>query len=623
MYEKKSLVKEPAAKSSQKQQQQKKDKKNKSNNNNNNNSNNKKKDKTTVLKTIREDCYCMGLQHPVLGNCTSCGKIICELEGKNLPCLFCGEMFTFNMISEDKSLKDAVSRKNVLLAYEKSSVARSLVYDDQADYFNSDSQWMSKEEKKHLKEKEQQLREEKEQKKRALKITLDIFGRRIIVSEDEAANASIYQPFNLQELLPKKKKEEVEDFDATNTNDFIKPSYVESKEEEQEKNKEQKKGTGFHSNRNTSRVQHVYFEVEEEEQEQQKSSSFHHFGVYYKHDGSKLLWSKQNVTSILDAGHSFQEEGKSVLNFVYPLQNSEKMTQVLKEGKMVAICLDLSQFNDLDAKYNTLAKYHGALVNEILSQKPEKSKMEVWVKPFHHELKNDYSVCRKYWNELNEVLRKQVIVVLTSSLKNNPIITKETIKSVKNYFGTKRSLVLIDDCLAEPFHPFTGRQHGLDLKGMFCVSSNEHNASEIGILGALDYFRDDVHYDVVDSVKRVLTSHLGPNEVTCMLELLHASPSNLRTQAENEAFLQQLNSKRRLEELSDCVEMVRHSKTLKLWLKSADEFEMLERVLLTPIDEVILESRKALIMKEGLSRKARREKIEELKKMTQKRIINV
>src|SRR6185369_3303010 len=58
----------------------------------------------------REECYCMGSEHAVLGNCLSCGKIICEFEGKNLPCLFCGEMFVGAVGSGGAALQEAVAR---------------------------------------------------------------------------------------------------------------------------------------------------------------------------------------------------------------------------------------------------------------------------------------------------------------------------------------------------------------------------------------------------------------------------------------------------------------------------------------------------------------------------------
>jgi len=95
-----------------------------------------------------------------------------------------------------------------------------------------------------------------------------------------------------------------------------------------------------------------------------------------------------------------------------------------------------------------------------------------------------------------------------------------------------------------------------------------------------------------------------------MVDMLQVSPSNLRTPGENDALMQQLASKRRLDELETSLQALRRSKNLKSWLQK--DAETVEQVLFAPVEEMLFESRKALIMKEDLSRKQKREKIHQL-----------
>lgn len=47
------------------------------------------KDVSKFLVPNRNICYCQCTLHPLVNNCVSCGKVVCELEGEG-PCLFCG-----------------------------------------------------------------------------------------------------------------------------------------------------------------------------------------------------------------------------------------------------------------------------------------------------------------------------------------------------------------------------------------------------------------------------------------------------------------------------------------------------------------------------------------------------
>ncbi|KAL5109068.1 Activating signal cointegrator 1 [Taenia crassiceps] len=46
---------------------------------------------TAVLLPGRHPCQCLAIRHHLVGNCTNCGRIVCEQEGSG-ACYFCGEL---------------------------------------------------------------------------------------------------------------------------------------------------------------------------------------------------------------------------------------------------------------------------------------------------------------------------------------------------------------------------------------------------------------------------------------------------------------------------------------------------------------------------------------------------
>lgn len=46
---------------------------------------------TAVLLPGRHPCQCLAIRHRLIGNCTNCGRIVCEQEGSG-TCYFCGEL---------------------------------------------------------------------------------------------------------------------------------------------------------------------------------------------------------------------------------------------------------------------------------------------------------------------------------------------------------------------------------------------------------------------------------------------------------------------------------------------------------------------------------------------------
>ncbi|NXJ71989.1 TRIP4 protein, partial [Rostratula benghalensis] len=178
-------------------------------------------DKLAVLIPGRHACECLGQKHKLVNNCLLCGRIVCEQEGSG-PCLFCGSLVCtkeeqdilqrdsnksqkllkklmagaessgyLDAISKDllprqearlkAGLEVAVKHKDKLLEFDRTSVRRTQVIDDESDYFATDSnQWLSKQEREALQKREQELRELRHASRLAKKITIDFAGRKVL-----------------------------------------------------------------------------------------------------------------------------------------------------------------------------------------------------------------------------------------------------------------------------------------------------------------------------------------------------------------------------------------------------------------------------------------------------------
>uniref|UniRef100_A0A8C6UD06 Activating signal cointegrator 1 n=1 Tax=Neogobius melanostomus TaxID=47308 RepID=A0A8C6UD06_9GOBI len=173
-------------------------------------------DKLAVLLPGRHACDCLAQKHKLINNCISCGRIVCEQEGSG-PCLFCGSLVCTREEQEilqrdsNKSqklrkklmgdgereylphqeakmksgLEKAVQHKDKLLEFDRNSVRRTQVLDDEADYFASDSnQWLSPGEREKLRRREEELREIRHASRKDRKITLDFAGRQVVEEGD-------------------------------------------------------------------------------------------------------------------------------------------------------------------------------------------------------------------------------------------------------------------------------------------------------------------------------------------------------------------------------------------------------------------------------------------------------
>lgn len=86
-------------------------------------------------------------------------------------------------LMNSRGLEKALSQRDKLLEYDRQSEKRTIVIDDESDYFKANSVWLSDEERKKLKDLEEKLREHKHNSRLHKKYTLDFAGREI--AEDE------------------------------------------------------------------------------------------------------------------------------------------------------------------------------------------------------------------------------------------------------------------------------------------------------------------------------------------------------------------------------------------------------------------------------------------------------
>lgn len=78
--------------------------------------------------------------------------------------------------ADEEKRKLADAQKEKLLEFDRNSVKRTQVIDDQADYFSTDNPWLSEEEKKAVKSKQQEYLDAKSKLRRRVNITIDFAG---------------------------------------------------------------------------------------------------------------------------------------------------------------------------------------------------------------------------------------------------------------------------------------------------------------------------------------------------------------------------------------------------------------------------------------------------------------
>lgn len=174
-------------------------------------------EKSVLQLPGRHSCECQAAKHKLVNNCLQCGRIVCDQEGSG-PCLHCGNLVCTQEEQEvlsrgsrkseqlrqrlmkdvgekslphqnsrtNSGLEKAIQHKNKLLNYDKTSVQRTKVIDDESDYFSTDSnQWLSHKQREALRKRNEELRAERFASRRDMKVTLDFAGRRVLESDNE------------------------------------------------------------------------------------------------------------------------------------------------------------------------------------------------------------------------------------------------------------------------------------------------------------------------------------------------------------------------------------------------------------------------------------------------------
>eukprot|EP00916_Digyalum_oweni_P014990 GHVL01024486.1.p1 GENE.GHVL01024486.1~~GHVL01024486.1.p1 ORF type:complete len:746 (+),score=176.80 GHVL01024486.1:3-2240(+) len=126
-------------------------------------------------------CFCQAQEHELIGNCTNCGKIICDQEGDG-PCPFCGNAVGSDFF--DDSMQIAIEHTRKLVEFDKEVTKRTRIYDDQADWFDeADNVFLTPEQREEARQAIRELEERREKEKRLIRVTLDIAEREVFTEK--------------------------------------------------------------------------------------------------------------------------------------------------------------------------------------------------------------------------------------------------------------------------------------------------------------------------------------------------------------------------------------------------------------------------------------------------------
>lgn len=190
----------------------------------------------TILLKGRRHCDCQAAEHKLINNCMGCGRIVCEQEGSG-PCLFCGEPVYTNeeekQMAKSKSgssktltkaqkkqqqqqaaaaaaaaaggksakeaaaLQAALAQRDRLLEYDKNSEKRTTVIDDELDYFQENSVWLSDAEREKYEQLKSEMQELKHGSRVNRKIRVDFAGREL---PDESQITQDYEQQVIRQL---------------------------------------------------------------------------------------------------------------------------------------------------------------------------------------------------------------------------------------------------------------------------------------------------------------------------------------------------------------------------------------------------------------------------------------
>ncbi|XP_043505728.1 activating signal cointegrator 1 [Polistes fuscatus] len=170
------------------------------------------RDRETVLLKGRHKCDCEAKKHSLINNCNNCGRIVCYQEGSG-PCFFCETLVCsreqqailssntkqaddlYNKLMDrkpNKGLEESIKQRDKLLEYDRNSARRTKVIDDESDYFQTNSTWLTSAERERFRKREEEISAQKHASRLSRKVTLDFVGREVFVGQEEN-NDDLYE----------------------------------------------------------------------------------------------------------------------------------------------------------------------------------------------------------------------------------------------------------------------------------------------------------------------------------------------------------------------------------------------------------------------------------------------
>ncbi|KAH8387137.1 hypothetical protein KR093_005053 [Drosophila rubida] len=174
-----------------------------------------------VLLKGRRSCDCQASEHKLINNCLGCGRIVCEQEGSG-PCLCCGQLVCTSAEelklakaatrpkqksgkSSTSGLQEALAQRDRLLEYDKHSEQRTTVIDDELDYFQENSVWLTDAEREKYEQLKSEMHELKHGSRVKRKIKVDFAGREL---PDESQISKEYEQKVIRQLAAVSKQQQ-------------------------------------------------------------------------------------------------------------------------------------------------------------------------------------------------------------------------------------------------------------------------------------------------------------------------------------------------------------------------------------------------------------------------------
>ncbi|KAK9302240.1 hypothetical protein QLX08_005685 [Tetragonisca angustula] len=202
-----------------------------------------------ILLKGRYKCNCETKEHPLINNCLNCGRIVCAQEGAG-PCFFCKELVCsqeeqtilssntkqadqlYNKLinqKTNKNLEESIKQRDKLLDYDRNGIQCTKVIDDECDYYQSNSTWLTDKQREKSKKLEEEIHERKHMSRLNRKIcaTIDFTGREVI-EEDATENFEKFSEEYLQDMS--ESFSEIESNNICPHIEFNRPMYIESNE---------------------------------------------------------------------------------------------------------------------------------------------------------------------------------------------------------------------------------------------------------------------------------------------------------------------------------------------------------------------------------------------------------